>query len=77
VLAPFVVVFTCVFVLLGAGAGVIAGALPFDAVGVRAVAGFILLVLGRRPRTTDRAWTRLPWLVFPQCSLAAWPSRLE
>src|SRR5919197_2765856 len=44
--APFVVGFTCVFVLLGAGAGVIAGALPFDAAGLRAVAGFILVVLG-------------------------------
>jgi cytochrome c-type biogenesis protein len=44
--APFVVGFTCVFVLLGAGAGVIAGALPFDAAGVRALAGFILVVLG-------------------------------
>jgi cytochrome c-type biogenesis protein len=44
--APFIVGFTCVFVLLGAGAGVIAGALPFDAAGVHAVAGFILVVLG-------------------------------
>jgi cytochrome c-type biogenesis protein len=44
--APFVVGFTCVFVLLGAGAGVVAGALPFDAAGVRALAGFILVVLG-------------------------------
>ncbi len=44
--APFVVGFTSVFVLLGAGAGVIGGALPFDAAGVRASAGFILVVLG-------------------------------
>ncbi len=44
--APFVVGFTSVFVLLGAGAGVIGGALPFDAAGLRAVAGFILVVLG-------------------------------
>jgi cytochrome c-type biogenesis protein len=44
--APFVVGFTCVFVLLGAGAGVIAAALPLDAAGLRAVAGFILVVLG-------------------------------
>jgi cytochrome c-type biogenesis protein len=44
--AAFVVGFTCAFVLLGAGAGVIAGALPFDAAGVRAVTGFILVVLG-------------------------------
>jgi cytochrome c-type biogenesis protein len=44
--APFVVGLTCVFVLLGAGVGVVAGALPFDAAGMRAVAGFILVVLG-------------------------------
>ena len=43
---PFVAGFTCIFVLLGAGTGVIAGALPFDAAGVRAVAGFVLVVLG-------------------------------
>ena len=44
--APFVIGFTSVFVLLGAGAGVIARALPFDASGLRAIAGFVLVVLG-------------------------------
>ena len=42
----FVAGFTAVFVALGAGAGVIAAELPLDVDGVRAMAGFVLIVLG-------------------------------
>src|SRR5437868_944658 len=44
--ASFVLGFTGVFVLLGAGAGFIARELPLDAATMRAAAGLILVVLG-------------------------------
>ncbi|MFL5914837.1 MAG: cytochrome c biogenesis CcdA family protein [Gaiellaceae bacterium] len=44
--ATFVLGFTGVFVLLGAGAGLLAREMPFDATGMRCVAGLILVVLG-------------------------------
>jgi cytochrome c-type biogenesis protein len=44
--ATFVLGFSAVFVLLGAGAGLIARELPVDATAMRCVAGLILVVLG-------------------------------